>query len=96
VSPAAGLVKLDAMENPYRLPEALAREMGRTARRDSRSTGYPDPNAPGLKQALREAMGVPDGQEVLLGNGSDEIIQIVSLALARPRRRGASRRNPRS
>jgi histidinol-phosphate aminotransferase len=29
-------------------------------------------------------MGIPDGLEVVLGNGSDEIIQIVSLALARP------------
>ena len=29
-------------------------------------------------------MGVPDGMELLLGNGSDELIQIVAMALARP------------
>jgi histidinol-phosphate aminotransferase len=45
---------------------------------------YPDPTAPRLKQALREAMGIPDSLEVLLGNGSDEVLQLISLALARP------------
>jgi histidinol-phosphate aminotransferase len=83
VAPAAGLVKLDAMENPYPLPEALAREMG------ARLAGvavnrYPDPVATGLKRRLREAMGIPDALEILLGNGSDEILQIVAMALARP------------
>ena len=29
VTPAAGLVKLDAMENPYPLPSALAADLGR-------------------------------------------------------------------
>jgi histidinol-phosphate aminotransferase len=29
-------------------------------------------------------MGVPPGMELLLGNGSDDLIQIVSLALSRP------------
>jgi histidinol-phosphate aminotransferase len=83
VSPAEGLVKLDAMENPYRLPEDLARRMGERLARVAVNR-YPDPAAPRLKQRLREAMGIPDSLEVLLGNGSDEILQIVSLALARP------------
>jgi histidinol-phosphate aminotransferase len=83
VSPSQGLVKLDAMENPYRLPEALAAEMGRRLAQLAINR-YPDPNAPGLKDGLRRAMGVPEGQDLLLGNGSDEIIQMVSLALARP------------
>jgi histidinol-phosphate aminotransferase len=83
VSPAAGLVKLDAMENPYRLPEALAAEMGERLARIAINR-YPDPDVPGLKARLREAMGVPEGLELMLGNGSDEVIQIVSVALARP------------
>jgi histidinol-phosphate aminotransferase len=37
-----------------------------------------------LKRALRDAMGIPDSLEVLLGNGSDEVLQFISLALARP------------
>jgi len=83
VTPAVGLVKLDAMENPYCLPEALAAEMG--ARLAAVAVNrYPDPVAEPLKARLREAMAIPDAQDVLLGNGSDEILQIISLALARP------------
>ena len=83
VAPAAGMVKLDAMENPYRLPPEVAREMG------ERLAGvavnrYPDPTAAELKHALRDAMGIPSDLELVLGNGSDEILQIISLALARP------------
>jgi histidinol-phosphate aminotransferase len=83
VAPAQGMVKLDAMENPYRLPEDLAREMG------ERLAGvainrYPDPTAPALRRRLREAMGIPAGLGILLGNGSDEVLQIVTLALAKP------------
>lgn len=83
VAPAEGLVKLDAMENPYRLPAELAAEMGKRLAQVAVNR-YPDPAAPRLKQRLRAAMGVPDGLDVVLGNGSDEIIQMLSLALARP------------
>ncbi len=83
VASAEGLVKLDAMENPYRLPAALARALGERLAQ-VRINRYPDPAAPRLKQRLREAMGIPDALEVLLGNGSDEILQVVSMALARP------------
>jgi histidinol-phosphate aminotransferase len=83
VTPAAGMIKLDAMENPYRLPEALREEVGRLV-----STlpinRYPDPTAPELKARLREAFDIPDAAAVLIGNGSDEIIQIVAQTLARP------------
>ncbi len=83
VSPAEGLTKLDAMENPYRLPEDLAARMGERLARVAVNR-YPDPAAPRLKQRLREAMGIPTSLDVLLGNGSDEVLQIISLALARP------------
>ncbi|MEP7069185.1 MAG: histidinol-phosphate transaminase, partial [Usitatibacter sp.] len=83
VAPAHGMVKLDAMENPYRLPpevvDALAHRLAQVP-----VNRYPDPTAPGLKAKLREAMGIADGLEVMLGNGSDEILQIVTLALAKP------------
>ena len=83
VAPAPGMVKLDAMENPYRLPAELARAMG------ERLAGvainrYPDPTAPKLRQRLREAMAIAGSLEIVLGNGSDELLQIISLALARP------------
>jgi histidinol-phosphate aminotransferase len=83
VAPARGMVKLDAMENPYRLPPGLARELG------ERLAGvevnrYPDPSAPELRQRLRETMGIPPHLDVVLGNGSDELIQMLSLLVARP------------
>ena len=83
VPPATGLVKLDAMENPYALPEALAAEMG--ARLAAVAVNrYPDPTGTRLKEALRKAMAIPDSQAIVLGNGSDEILQIIAFALARP------------
>ena len=83
VAPAKGMVKLDAMENPYPLPDDLAAEMGRRLARVAVNR-YPDPTAPALKARLREAMGVPDSLDLLLGNGSDEVLQLIAMAVARP------------
>jgi len=79
----AGLVKLDAMENPYELPQAVQRELAATLGAAPLNR-YPDPESRALKAALREAMQVPPGMELLLGNGSDEIIQLAMLGCARP------------
>jgi histidinol-phosphate aminotransferase len=83
VPPAAGMVKLDAMENPYRLPTELAARMGERLAAVAVNR-YPDPEASGLKARLRTAMGIPAHLDIVLGNGSDELIQVISLALARP------------
>ena len=83
VPPAQGMVKLDAMENPYRLPQALAEEMGRRLAQVAVNR-YPDPTNAPLKRRLREAMSIPDALEIVLGNGSDEILQLLTVALARP------------
>jgi histidinol-phosphate aminotransferase len=82
VAAAEGMVKLDAMENPYRLPAELAARMG-AALAGVDVNRYPDPSGARLKRRLREAMTIPDSLGLVLGNGSDEIIQMVSLALAR-------------
>jgi histidinol-phosphate aminotransferase len=71
------------MENPYTLPEPLREELGRRLAAVEVNR-YPDPGHARLKARLREAMAIPDSLEVLLGNGSDEILQIVTVALARP------------
>jgi histidinol-phosphate aminotransferase len=64
VLPAEGLVKLDAMENPYRLPPELAARMG-NALAEVAVNRYPDPTAPRLKRALRgRERSDPDGLEV--------------------------------
>jgi histidinol-phosphate aminotransferase len=83
VPDARGMVKLDAMENPYRLPDELARELGEVLA-GATINRYPDPRAEGLKTVLRQAFAIPEELEILLGNGSDELIQILALALARP------------
>ncbi|ROR29777.1 histidinol-phosphate transaminase [Inmirania thermothiophila] len=85
VPPAQGLVKLDAMENPYTWPPEMVAEWLRLLERVAVNR-YPDPGAEALKARLREAMGVPEGAGILLGNGSDEIIQILALAAGGPRR----------
>ncbi|WP_024304367.1 histidinol-phosphate transaminase [Pseudogulbenkiania sp. MAI-1] len=83
VADASGLIKLDAMENPYRLPERLRAELGQ-ALADALINRYPDSHGGGLKQQLKDAFAIPAAAEVLLGNGSDEIITLVAQALAKP------------
>lgn len=79
----AGLVRLDAMENPHQLPIALCQEIAELAAA-APINRYPDAQARALKNRLREVVGIPAGMEILLGNGSDEIIQMIALAVARP------------
>lgn len=85
VPPPGNMVKLDAMENPWPWPSEL-----RAAWLDALGTvalnRYPDPAAAPLKTSLRTAMAVPDGAEVILGNGSDELIQMIVQTVAEPGR----------
>ena len=81
VPEAAGLIKLDAMENPFPWPEEL-RAAWLERLRDVPLNRYPDPAGRELVARLREAMAIPADQAVLLGNGSDELIQIIALAVA--------------
>ena len=83
VADAQGMVKLDAMENPYSLPEPLRRELAEVLARVEINR-YPEPSGRKLRELLAAKMQVPRGMELLLGNGSDDLIQIVTLALARP------------
>jgi histidinol-phosphate aminotransferase len=83
VPDSSGMVKLDAMENPYRLPLALRGRLARLVE-EAALNRYPDPAASGLKARLRQALAIPAGMELLLGNGSDELIQMLIMAVARP------------
>lgn len=76
-----GLIKLDAMENPYSLPEDLRKEIVKIIS-GTEINRYPDPDASRLKKRLREFMSIPDDMEIMLGNGSDEIIQTIALSIA--------------
>jgi len=83
VAASEGMVKLDAMENPYSLPVAMRRELAQVLAAVDLNR-YPDPSGRRLRELLARVMGVPSGMELLLGNGSDDLIQIVTCALARP------------
>ena len=83
VPPASGMIKLDAMENPYLLPRALREDIARLVA-DAEINRYPDAAARELKTAIGKVTYLPPGMDILLGNGSDEIIQLLALAVARP------------
>jgi histidinol-phosphate aminotransferase len=82
VPDSGGMVKLDAMENPYSLPPAMRRELAQVLAAVDLNR-YPDPSGRRLRELLARVMGVPSGMQLLLGNGSDDLIQIVTFALAR-------------
>jgi histidinol-phosphate aminotransferase len=83
VPSAAGLVKLDAMENPYELPPELRRALAERLAAVAINR-YPAPSYARLKRLIRERLGVPAGADVLVGNGSDELITMISVATAKP------------
>ena len=82
VADATGMIKLDVMESPYGLPEWLAREVGDIVSRVQLNR-YPAPSLERLRTLIAEKMGIPDGCDVLCGNGSDECIQFITAACAR-------------
>jgi histidinol-phosphate aminotransferase len=83
VQPSPGMVKLDAMENPYLLPENIRTEIA-LAVASAAINRYPDADAQGLKKKIKTVSCLPPEMDVLLGNGSDEIIQLLAMAVARP------------
>jgi histidinol-phosphate aminotransferase len=83
VPDSSGFVKLDAMENPYtitaELQAALAERLSQVD-----LNRYPVPSYTALKKAIKREFGIPTNYEVVLGNGSDELISMVSVACAKP------------
>ncbi len=79
VQESAGLVKLDAMENPYGLPPALQAELGQRLGQLALNR-YPDGRVNDLRAALASYAGMPEGYDLMLGNGSDELISLLAMA----------------
>ena len=79
IQDSVGMVKLDAMENPHRLPadlqEALGKRLGALA-----FNRYPDGRVNDLRHALAAYAQMPEGFDIMLGNGSDELISLLSMA----------------
>lgn len=80
VADASGLIKLDAMENPYQWPAEIT-EQWLEKLRHCQLNRYPDPDAKQLEAIVRKLNQIPAQFDILFGNGSDELIQILLMAL---------------
>jgi len=85
VPEANDLIKLDAMENPWPWSDAM-RDAWLATLRTAEINRYPDPAARELQESMRRLMDVPDAAGVMLGNGSDELIQMIIQTVAVPGR----------
>ena len=85
VPDSQGLIKLDAMENPYTWPDELKR-LWLTELAEVDVNRYPHPQAPALKERLRHHLGLEESSGLLLGNGSDELIQMLAMTVGGPGR----------
>jgi histidinol-phosphate aminotransferase len=83
VQASAGLIKLDAMENPYRLSDSLQRALGERLGRVAINR-YPGAEMALLKKALADHAQMPPDFDMVIGNGSDELIAMLALAVAKP------------
>ena len=79
IQDSAGMVKLDAMENPHRLnadlQKALGERLGALA-----LNRYPGERVNELRHALAAYAGMPEGFDIMLGNGSDELISLLAMS----------------
>ena len=83
VQDATGMIKLDTMENTHRLPQELQRELG-TRLGALEINRYPAQHVDAFKAALAAHLGLQAGQSLMLGNGSDECISLLALAISPP------------
>ena len=79
IQESAGMVKLDAMENPHRLPADLQKALGERLGALALNR-YPDGRVNDLRLALAQHMDMPEGYDLMLGNGSDELISLLAMA----------------
>ena len=79
IQPSAGMVKLDAMENPFRLPPELQRELGERLGKVAINR-YPGRSTADVIAALARFVDLPADCKLMLGNGSDELIDLLAVA----------------
>ncbi|MDI7246486.1 MAG: histidinol dehydrogenase [Bacillota bacterium] len=79
------LVKLDRNENPWELPDSVRQDIIESLARLPFNR-YPSPDADELRSQLAQFLGVREDM-VVVGAGSDELIQIVMLAFRERARR---------
>lgn len=74
------IVKLASNENPLGMPESAKRAIEQVLSNLGR---YPDPGGFALKQVIAQRLNVPT-EWITLGNGSNDILEIVGMALLGP------------
>jgi histidinol-phosphate aminotransferase len=79
VQDSRGMTKLDAMENPYTLSPELQTKLGERLGAVAINR-YPVFPVEDLNTALKAYVDLPTGYELMLGNGSDELISLVAMA----------------
>ena len=79
IQDSVGMVKLDAMENPFSLPPELQKALGERLSKLALNR-YPDGRVNDLRAALAQYAGMPEGCDIMLGNGSDELISLLAMA----------------
>ena len=84
------MIKLDAMENPHRLPADLQQKLGERLGKLALNR-YPDGRVNDLRAALASYADMPAGYDIMLGNGSDELISLLSMACDVPAQPGEAR-----
>ena len=73
-----GMVKLDAMENPFDL--GLEFQTSFIPSSEININRYPDGSCKNLINKLKSNLNVSEKDNILIGNGSDELIQIICMA----------------
>jgi histidinol-phosphate aminotransferase len=79
------------MENPHRLPAALQAHLGQRLGALALNR-YPDGRVDDLRHALADYAGMPEGFDIMLGNGSDELISLLAMACDVPGEAGGGGR----
>jgi histidinol-phosphate aminotransferase len=79
IQDSVGMVKLDAMENPFTLSATLQAELGQRLGAVAINR-YPGSRIEELKSALADYVEAPDGSGLMVGNGSDELISLLAMA----------------
>ena len=93
IQDSRGMVKLDAMENPHTLSPALQAALGQRLGALALNR-YPNGRVDDLRQALAAYAQMPAGYDIMLGNGSDELISLLAMAVDLPAAQNASGQPP--
>jgi len=80
VPDSTGMIKLDAMESPFPLEDSIRKSWLEVLSRVDVNR-YPDADSRGLKNQIRQCLEIPEDCALVLGNGSDELIQLIAILL---------------